>query len=234
MSEKPEKTRRSYRVRNPQATPPGGWVWRHEKTGIRIQEDGALEEIVDRVQAYLLRLYEDPSVAEDEIHQITGKNLITRGHADLVEVTEHVGRDFDQLRSGAKARLLTLWKQSPLHGLLHGKVSRGEEVFVGKEAANRRAEICAGCEANVIPASKGWLQSWADGQMLAMVENRTVRDQEKLGVCEVCSCELRAAVWWDSDILISSMRGAKFVHRFPAHCWKKKLMATAITQDKPE
>jgi hypothetical protein len=60
--------------------------------------------------------------------------------------------------------------------------------------------------------------------MLKSVEGRTTASQDRLGVCEVCSCELRAAVWWQPDIIATTTRDAKFARRLPRHCWKRKIL----------
>ena len=148
------------------------------------------------MQRALLDLGEDPSLARDQIHDATAKSLIERGHHDLVQVTKEVPREPGQCASGAKAAFLKWWRESPIYGLIHGKASRGESVFVDQTEGDRRAAICVNCPHNVIPAGKGWLQNWTDGQMLKSVEGRTTASQDRLGVCEVCSCELRVAVWW--------------------------------------
>jgi hypothetical protein len=183
-----------------------------------------LEEFAASVQRTLLDLGEDPSLARDQIHEATSKSLIERGHHDLVQTLKEVPRSADQYTSGAKAAFLKWWRESPIYGLIHGKASRGESVFVDQAEGNRRAAICVNCPHNVIPAGKGWLQNWTDGQMLKSVEGRITESHDRLGVCEVCSCELRAAVWWQPDIIATTTRDAKFARRLPRHCWKRQIL----------
>lgn len=212
---------RRYRVRQPHETPPGGWVWKRGDALLTDRENFfALE---GRVQAHLIQAGEDPAVAADEIHHCTALHLIAIGQSKRVEVIGDVRRTGEQYRSGAKAAFLTWWKQSPIAGLLRGKIDRGEPVFVAQAEADRRAAICANCPHNVTPAAKSWAQKWTDGGMLAAVEDRKTAHHDRLAVCQVCSCELRAAVWWLPDILIASMKGKRFPLKFPAICWKAKL-----------
>jgi hypothetical protein len=146
------------------------------------------------------------------------------GRNDLVEITKEVPRSAEQYSTGAKAAFLKWWRESPVYGLIKGKASRGEAVFVEQIEGNRRALICARCPHNVIPAGKGWLHNWTDGQMLKSVEDRKTESHGQLGVCEVCSCELRAAVWWQPDIIAATTREAKFARNLPSHCWKRRII----------
>ena len=114
--------------------------------------------------------------------------------------------------------------------MLSGKVERGENVFVDQSEADRRAAICTGgtqpgmrCQFNVTPESKSWAEEWTDAKMLKSVEGRSTAYQDRLAVCTVCSCELRASVWWTPDIIAASQRDKSFVRRFPDFCWKKKI-----------
>jgi hypothetical protein len=140
-----------------------------------------LEEFAACVQRALLDLGEDPSLARDQIHETTAKSLFERGHHDLVQTVKKVPRAPGQYASGAKAAFLKWWRESPVYGLIHGKASRGEAVFVEQAEGDRRAAICVNCPHNVIPAGNGWLQNWTDGQMLKSVEGHTTASQNRLG-----------------------------------------------------
>lgn len=216
-------TQVSYKVFNESETPPGGWKWYHRGSDRSFAHE-SFSDILKGVQRTLLNLGEDPSLAALEIHQTTAASLIKLGRIDLVQVTKEVPRSVEQYATGARATFLKWWRESPVYGLIKGKASRGESVFVDQDEGNRRAMICAKCPHNVIPAGKGWLQNWTDGQMLKSVEGRKTEGHDKLGVCEVCSCELRAAVWWTPDIIAATTRDAKFVRNLPAHCWKRQII----------
>jgi hypothetical protein len=210
-------------VLNDQDTPLGGWLWQHPKSGCTLSRE-CFSDLLESAQRTLLNLGLDPSLASAQIHDATAANLIRLGHHDLVQVTKEVPREPGQYASGAKAAFLKWWRESPVYGLIHGKVRRGESVFVDQTEGDRRAAVCVNCPHNVIPAGKGWLQNWTDGQMLKSVEGRTTASQDRLGVCEVCSCELRAAVRWQPDIIATTTRDAKFARRLPRHCWKRQIL----------
>lgn len=216
---------RQYRVRNQNETPPHGWIWKHS-AGAILRSSESFSELLERVEAFRLDRNEDPKSAFAEIHHFTAMHLIAIGRSDLIEVVGPVRRTREHYASGAKAAFLQWWSESPLIGLLRGKVGRGEPVFVDQAEADRRATLCVNCPHNVIPVGKGWAQQWTDGKMLDAVEGRRTVHHERLGACEVCSCELRASVWWRPDILLAAQRGKSFVKRFPDFCWKKKLSTT--------
>jgi hypothetical protein len=94
---------------------------------------------------------------------------------------KEVPRSAEQYTSSARAAFIKRWRESPVYGLIHGKASRGEAVFVDQAEGDRRAAICVNCPHNVIPAGKGWLQNWTDGQMLKSIEGRTTASQDRLG-----------------------------------------------------
>ncbi len=98
---------------------------------------------------------------------------------------KEVPRSAEQYTSGARAAFLKRWRESPVYGLIHGKASRGEAVFVEQAEGDRRSAICMNCPHNVIPAGRGWLQNWSDGQMLKSVEGRTTASQDRLGLSSV-------------------------------------------------
>ncbi len=137
--------------RRAENAPPCGWKWQHPTSG-RLFSGTNLEEFAACVQRALLDLGEDPSLAKSQIHEATARSLSERGHHDLVQTVKKVPREPGQYASGAKAAFLKWWRESPVYGLIHGKASRGEAVFVDQAEGDRRAAICVNCPHNVIPA----------------------------------------------------------------------------------
>jgi hypothetical protein len=216
-------TERTYRVRNTNETPPTSWQYVAENS--RVISQGSFDDFLKKLQDRAIKAGKDPVPIEAKIHQDTGMELEAKGYHGLIEVRTEVKRTVSQYASGTKANFLKWWKESRIHGMLKGKVERGEQIFVDRAKADQRANICANhCRHNVIPNSKNWLQEWTDGQMLGAVQNRKTSHHEEIGVCEVCSCELRAAVWFEDDITVASMTGQSFVENFPEKCWKKALL----------
>lgn len=71
----------------------------------------------------------------------------------------------------------------------------GEKNMVLVQEADRRAEICLACPHNIFP-DKDMFVKWADEIAFASVGSRRSTHHDKLGNCEVCSCPIRAKVFW--------------------------------------
>ena len=126
------------------------------------------------------------------------------------------------------ARSISQWFKGTL-AFAHIKCREraGLPVLVDQPLAERRAEICstAGkfdkpCEHNVIPPDPTWAEKWAGNKMRESLgePRRTVNDFQ-LGVCNVCSCELRHLVHFQLGIVNGPV---KSMESYPAHCWKRK------------
>lgn len=70
---------------------------------------------------------------------------------------------------------------------------------VSRAVAEKRADICIDCPHNVFP-DKGAFLTWSDRQWESMVGDTKVKQHDELGNCEICSCPLRAKVWYDGDM----------------------------------
>lgn len=75
----------------------------------------------------------------------------------------------------------------------------GPEARVSQAEAERRAEICIKCPFNINP-DKGWFDIWADNMAQKSVGDIKTKHHAKLFNCEVCSCNLRAKVWYKGDM----------------------------------
>ena len=88
--------------------------------------------------------------------------------------------------------------------------------MVSQEEAERRAAICLGCKYNVFP-DKGNYARWADELAEASTKGRRVSVHEKLGNCEVCSCNMRAKVFYAGPISPSAEERVKMRE---VKCWQ--------------
>lgn len=70
---------------------------------------------------------------------------------------------------------------------------------VKKEVAEKRAEICIECPYNVFP-DKGPFVAWSDDIADRSTGGREVSVHSQLGNCEVCSCLLKAKVFYDGPM----------------------------------
>lgn len=84
--------------------------------------------------------------------------------------------------------------------------------------ANKRADQCASCKYNVFPDKKGFI-AWSDQIAEAAVGLRKTEKHNELGNCEVCSCPLRAKVFYGGDIKIENEWRVRMEE---VKCWQLK------------
>jgi hypothetical protein len=102
-------------------------------------------------------------------------------------------------------------------------IIRGREVFVPQEEAEKRAEICAGCEFNMNIA--GSCGACADrlARALTIIGSRRTRLDDKLGACALCSCALRVAVHIPLEAQHAGLsQELKEDFRRVDYCWKRE------------
>lgn len=121
------------------------------------------------------------------------------------------------------------WQGTKAFALIKAWELSGRDVMVSPEIAANRARSCADfegkpCSENVMPTKLSWHVKWANGKMREKIEGATTPLDEKIGVCKACSCELRAIVHFDADVL-RAVTPAASMAKLPAHCWKRKELA---------
>lgn len=89
--------------------------------------------------------------------------------------------------------------------------------FATQEVADERAAACIGCPFNVFD-NKGPFVKWSDDIALASVGDRKSVHHDKLGNCAICSCVLRAKVFFGDKLTLPAAE----VAMMPEHCWQKK------------
>jgi len=94
----------------------------------------------------------------------------------------------------------------------------GDRHMVTQKAADRRASQCIFCKFNVFPDKHGFLK-WSDDVAEASTHGRKAKYHDKLGNCEVCSCPLKAKVWYKGHDRFSNEEIAKFKE---VNCWQLK------------
>ena len=92
----------------------------------------------------------------------------------------------------------------------------GEENMVGQEEADRRAKICIKCPHNFNP-DKYFYEQWAD----EVAENSTFGKKSahygELFNCEVCTCPLRAKVFYKGPFVLNDEQKQKMKE---VGCWQ--------------
>lgn len=99
---------------------------------------------------------------------------------------------------------------SLLESLLYNKM-------VSQEVADSRAAVCKDCPKNIFP-DKGPFIKWADKLAEASTGGKKVKDYDSLGNCEVCTCCMKAKVWYTGPFKFKKEQ----MDEFPDFCWQKK------------
>lgn len=96
----------------------------------------------------------------------------------------------------------------------------GFKQIVSKEKAEKRASVCVKCPHNVFYGEDKDIpkfQKWTDNIALECVEGLKVSCHERLGMCEICSCVLKAKVWSGEKIV----NDKEVYDSFPDNCFQK-------------
>lgn len=177
---------------NPQIAPVGGYRFIDPDTGFAYDRKYAsLEELSNHVQQYreangLPRIEKFQAVWEAyvcaNVPQMDGR---------CCPVGEDISRKFTQYWAGAKAYVKA--------------AIAGAAAFVSQEEADRRAAICAGCSENVRNYGHSHAQFYSDKFIQGQIGNRKSAYHDKLHTCRVCTCILKAKVFYDPNIVASSL-----------------------------
>jgi len=90
---------------------------------------------------------------------------------------------------------------------------------VADEKAEKRAAQCAICPFNEFP-DKGAFVSWSDSVAVASIGKKKTSFHEELGNCKVCTCVLKAKVFYDGPVKFDAqqIQDLKSVN-----CWQLNL-----------
>lgn len=99
---------------------------------------------------------------------------------------------------------------------LISKLFYGVDHLVDQATADRRASICVQCRYNVFP-DKGPFVAWSDQIAAHMTGDLKSKHNDLLGNCEVCSCLLRAKVFWRGNMGLTDAQEAKMRS---VGCWQ--------------
>lgn len=93
------------------------------------------------------------------------------------------------------------------------------DKFASQEEADRRAEICVKCPHNVFPDKTRFVR-WTDAIAKASIGSRRSKLHNDLGSCEVCTCPLRAKVFYEGDPELTEEELSKMK---AVGCWQPEL-----------
>lgn len=111
----------------------------------------------------------------------------------------------------------SLW--TTLRGGITLLVNLWYEKTATQEVAEKRAEQCASCPNNEFP-DKGAFTKWSDDVATASVGEKKTSYHEQLGNCKVCTCVLKAKVFYDGSASFSTEENAEFRK---VNCWQLRL-----------
>lgn len=154
-------------------------MWKDPDTG-REFEEISKSVLMDRIAAYR---------SQNNLEEIEGLSVVLENY--WCGLAENQGRC-------VPARL-----ERGFMGYLQGGIALLKNVMYGKvvrqEEADRRAGICVKCPYNVFP-DKGPFMKWSDDAALAMVGDRRSKFHDRLGNCGVCSCVMKAKVFYSGTV----------------------------------
>lgn len=111
----------------------------------------------------------------------------------------------------------SLW--TTLRGGIKLLVNLWYDKTVSLEVAETRAKQCASCPNNVFP-DKNAFTKWSDDVALASVGEKKTSYHEQLGNCKVCTCVLKAKVFYDGEASFTAEENVEFRK---VNCWQLRL-----------
>jgi hypothetical protein len=197
---------RSFRQRN--LTPPSGYTYRVPETGGDF-EAGHLEALVILVRShYVANKIEIPADLEARIEH----DLCLRNPEDFCRGTYRQGDRQTQVVSTSDVKEATRRTTRLKWG--HG------DFLAPLEEAEARAVVCAGCTEN----TQGFCTTCngLKAYVIDAIGDRKTSVDEKLGVCGVCKCLIRAKVWISKAALKAVTSEAEAL-KYPVSCWMSSL-----------
>jgi hypothetical protein len=95
--------------------------------------------------------------------------------------------------------------------------------MVTPAVAEKRAAVCVKCPFNIFPDKKGFLK-WSDDVAYQATGGLKTHYHDKLGNCSICSCTLKAKVWYGGKLESNYI--------FPDFCWQRdKNNKPKLTED---
>lgn len=107
---------------------------------------------------------------------------------------------------------------------LKGGLAVIKQLYTGEpvqeEEANRRGAICITCVNNVFPPNKGEFMGWSDNiAMKTIGKGKHSAHHQQLGNCQVCTCLLKAKVWYQPPFKLKAKEAVQMRKDKP-ECWQ--------------
>jgi len=175
---------------NPNKTPVGGWSFIDPDTGHTFSRKySSLDDLIKEVVKYR---------DHNRLQPISNLKDLIYNH-----VCEKDGMQVNCCEVRNKKRSLDQYTRG---GYSYIKASKqGSNAFVSQELADARAEICLNCPLMKIPKKTSALEKFTNEKMERLVGKRVVAKFKELFTCDVCSCLVRAKVWFNRTIVNDSL-----------------------------
>lgn len=186
-------------------TPPRRYTFKDPDTGFQYAAKDR-SELVQRIVTYR---------AQNKLEQIDHLNLVLEnywcmlpenaGACSPLRPIKEIKRGFFETLKGGIALLKNVYY--------------GEENIVSQSIADERSKICSTCPYNVFPDKTDFI-AWSDELAEASVGPRRSKHHKDIGNCSVCSCPLRAKVWYKGPF---SLPPAQKEQMIKVNCWQPKV-----------
>lgn len=198
-----------YRLFNDHNGPQGGWKYRVPETGIEIVEGSINQLKISIREHYAGNSLAIPSNLDDLVLEYVCKN-----GADCEYNGVTVEKSNSQAKKSMQLRDVVRFTKTLVHSLSNGgKVDQAE--------ANRRAEICSGCQFNKEASGCMGCNSGPLKEVVKLLSNHgSTKYDESLKSCEFCGCFVRSLIWFPVETL-RKFTDPQENKNLPVHCWKK-------------
>lgn len=189
-------------IQNASITPVGGWGWADPQTGFAYNLDyGTGERGLSQLMEHVRRYRADNMLAAIDPQEL--RRLIEG------EICKRPGMESRCCDATQAKRTL---QQTISGGLAAAKAVIGtfipgehEMNMVSSKLAERRADVCKKCPMNNPPTDQSALEQLEDKAMLKLVGSRKTSVSDELFSCGVCTCNVRAKVWFGRRLINGSL-----------------------------
>lgn len=205
------------RMKFKRETPSRGWFHIQKETRLKIVGE-SLDDLSVKVAQH--RSYKGLPRATVAEANIDIQRQICSRLSERECVAEGIGDEWVPVKDAILPKMeeIVSFSKAALEWLASGR------QLVPKEEAERRADICKGCQMN------SPLHGCNCGLIYKMIASSVPLDRRdaELGICGACSCELKSKVNLPENVIRASNEGRNIA--WPAHCWQREIeIASPVT-----
>lgn len=189
-------------IRDINQTPPQGWSWTDPQTKFAYNLDygsgvKGLENLMEHVRRYrednMLPAFDPAALRKLIEHSICKRDGMENRCFDASPQKRNIGQTIKGGMAAVKA--------------IAGSFIPGENEMsmVSVRLAEKRAAVCDKCPMNNKPDGQTLLEQLEDAAMLKLIGSRKTSIHDRLLSCSVCTCNVRAKVWFSRRIINGSL-----------------------------